>query len=781
MTTIRNVQTSLALSVAEFDLRLGSTSITDVIVFVEKATGFRCRHLATKGNSLDVVVAGNVASFMQQSLPGGVDSMIALEKQTIRITYDAKVIGARDLIDYAFDRPLQLAPYKPISAFQSEQQHIHKTIQITSLSIILTVPILVLAWAPLPQHEILYQSISLALATIIQFMVTSTFYLSVLRSMVFTRTLDMDSLVVLSTTTAYLFSVISFTCQVQGRPLPTGGFFETSALLISLIMFGRLVSTISRQKAMDLVSVTSLQAATATLIHLETGEKRTVDIRLLHYDDTLMVSPGSTIPTDGYVLSGRSDVNESMVTGEAAQVAKYPKSRVIAGSMNGNGTMVVRITHLADDNTITSIAAMVDEAKFSKLRTQTIADRTAGYFVPVIAAFTVATFTIWIIVGKVVRDKDLISAVVNAVTYAIPVLIVSCPCAIGLAVPMVVAIASGVAAQNGVIIKTGEVIENCRNINHVILDKTGTVTQGSLSIVTEAYLSQPKSWSCSLLLGLISDIRHPVSSSVAGELRLRDVKPILVENIVSIPGKGVEGKQDGIIVRAGSARWLGVENLSEVMSVLSNNLTAFCLSYDGVLVAVFGLEDHLRLDSVAVVSELSRRGVPVSLVSGDEGGTVKAVASKLGIPLTRTRWRCSPADKQQYVKDTMSGEGSMVLFCGDGTNDAVSLAEAHVGVHVSEGTDMARSAADVILMTPSLRGILTLIDLSSAAYRRIMLNFAWAFIYNVFAILLAAGAFVNIRISPQYAGLGELISIMPVIIIALHLKWFKPRRYSALT
>jgi Cu2+-exporting ATPase len=246
-----------------------------------------------------------------------------------------------------------------------------------------------------------------------------------------------------------------------------------------------------------------------------------------------------------------------------------------------------------------------------------------------------------------------------------------------------------------------------------------------------------------------------------------------VDNVKTVPGKGVEGSWNDTIVRAGNCRWLAVEDQPLVKNFLAKGLTVFCVTKEEELIAIYGLEDRLRSDAGSVVSELSRRGIAVSLVSGDDHGAVQAVAAKLDVPASHIRSRCSPADKQQYIKDLTDAGSKTVLFCGDGTNDAVALAQANVGVHVNEGTDVAQSAADVVLMRPSLSGILTLIDLSRAAYRRIIFNFAWAFVYNLFAILLAAGAFVNARIPPQYAGLGEIVSVLPVILIALQLKWAK--------
>jgi Cu2+-exporting ATPase len=272
---------------------------------------------------------------------------------------------------------------------------------------------------------------------------------------------------------------------------------------------------------------------------------------------------------------------------------------------------------------------------------------------------------------------------------------------------------------------------------------------------------------------LISNIKHPVSTAVANHLKIKGLAPAHLDDIKTLTGKGMEGVLNGTTIRAGNSRWLGVESLPQVQSFLCQGFTVFCVVIDDDLHAIFGLEDSLRPDAPSVVSSLALRGITVSIVSGDDDGAVQTIATKLGIPPSNAKSRCSPGDKQKYIQDTIGDSQDVVIFCGDGTNDAVALAQASIGVHVNEGTDVAQSAADVVLTRPDLTGILVLMDLSRAAFLRIVFNFSWAFIYNLFAILLAAGAFVNARIPPQYAGLGEVVSVLPVIAIALQLKYAK--------
>lgn len=772
---IHNLQTSLVMSQAEFDLDTDAGSVGEVIRDLTKATGFACQRIRTQGQSLDVLVPGDARNFINQGRPYGVEEMVALDKHTVRITYDARLIGARDLLDNTFDAPITLAPPRPHAELESGGKHVRKTAYMTAFSAVLTTPVLILAWAPLPQHEVLYGAISLILATIVQIVVAGPFYPSALRALLFTRVIEMDLLIVLSTSTAYIFSIIAFAYQVRGHPLLSGEFFETSTLLVTLIMVGRLVSAFARHKAVESISIRSLQIERALLLDCDGVGVQEIDARLLQYGDMFKVIPDSRIATDGIVVSGESEVDESNVTGEAVPVEKSAGSNIIAGCLNGSGTLIVRLTCLPGENTISKIAAMVDAAKFSKPKIQQLADQVASYFVPVIVVLTLITFAIWVAVGIAIQHQSKSSAVVQALTYAISVLIVSCPCAIGLAVPMVAVIAGGVGARHGAVFKSAETIEIARKVSHVVFDKTGTLSQEKLSVSAEEYLPKSSSSAASLALGLTINSKHPVSAAVAAHLQAQDVKPTPVENVKSVTGSGIEGAWNGASVRGGNSRWLAVQTVPQVASLLSQGCTVFCVTLGEELLAVYGLDDSMRSDAKSVVSELQKRDIAVSLVSGDDDGAVQKVGHELGIPRSHIKSRCSPGDKQKYIEAIMDHSGKTVLFCGDGTNDAVALAQASIGLHMNSGTDVAQSAADAVLVRPALTGILFLVDLSRAAFRRIVFNFSWSFVYNTFAILLAAGAFVHARIPPQYAGLGELVSVLPVILIGLQLRWFKRR------
>jgi Cu2+-exporting ATPase len=768
---VTNIKTSLLLAQAEFDLS-GTTDSVELLKSLENMTGFTCAKMNQSGQVLDITLDGNAQNISQADMPFGVTDLEILSESTIRVTYQPKLIGARDLLSEPSFPSGRLAPVADRPLIASGRAHVKDMLFKTILSAILTIPVLVMAWAPLPSHPILYGAISLALATAVQTYIAGPFYIGAIRALLFSRMIEMDLLIVISTTTAYVYSVIAYGFLAGGAPLSTGEFFETSTLLVTLIMVGRLVSAFARQKAVESISIEFLQAPTALLVHSKYDEE--IDARLLQYRDMFKVTPDTSVVTDGIVVSGESEVDESMITGEAALVAKKPGSSVVAGSINYSGTLIVQLTRLPGENTISSIGNMVDEAKSSKPRIQHIADRVAGYFVPVILLITVLVFVVWVAVGKAVRHQNATNTCITAMTYAISALIVSCPCAIGLAVPMVVVIAGGVAAKNGLIFKTAETIEIARSLTHVVFDKTGTLTQGLLSIEIEEYPEGKASLPALALLSLTKDSKHPVSVAIAAHLEASGIESAnsKLEGATSVPGKGVQGKWQGSVIQAGNPFWLGVENDVLVREALKLGLSIFCVSLDGKLVAVFGLKDVIRPGAIDVIQQLHERSIKVSIVSGDNEESVKSVARQLGVPEANIRYKCSPEEKSHYVRTLLSPK-KVVMFCGDGTNDAVALAQANIGMHINGGTDIAQSAADAILVRPSLKGILTLVNLSRAFYSRVMFNFAWSFVYNLFAILLAAGAFPHARIPPQFAGLGEIVSVLPVIAVALQLRWAK--------
>ena len=739
-----------------------------IISQFERETGFRCSRITRDLQIADVCMSEAEAKQLKDRLPAGIDSVLRVNSKTYSVRYDPTVIGARSLLSLIPSGSLA-APTND-SNLAHDRKRLYQMASNTIFAAAFTVPVVVLAWSknPIPYSEL--SIVLLVLATCVQAIAVPEFYIRALKSLVFSRVVEMDMLVVISITAAYGYSVIAFALTQRGFVLEQRPFFETSSLLVTLILVGKLVSVIARLKASTAVSVKSLQPKIALLVN-NTEETLELDARLLEYGDSVIVPPHASIVTDGEIIDGSSDIDESMVTGETIPVPKQRGNSVMAGTINGSSQITIRVTRLPGQNSITDVASLVENALEAKPRVQDLADKVASWFIPAIIGISGAVFAIWIAIALKFRNKNVGGSFGLAITYSISVLAISCPCALGLAVPLVLIVASGVAAKSGIIIKQANALERAYKTTDVIFDKTGTLTTGVLEVVEEEYFHHdflPTEDAKSLVYSLLKDVAHPVSTAVANGLRNQASNSFNFENTQSILGAGLKATWNGTDIKAGNPYWLGIDASPAVGQLIDRGMTILAITLRSELIAIYGLKSTLRPEAKAVIQDLHRRKVTCHIVSGDGAKVVDNVAQTLGIAPQNIASCQIPSAKKAYV-ETLIAAGKTVLFCGDGTNDAVAVAQAHVGVQIGSTSDIMSATADVVLRG-GLDGIPALLDLSKQAFVRVVFNFCWSGVYNLFAILLAAGAFVKVRIPPAYAGLGEIVSVLPVVLVALSLR-----------
>lgn len=761
---VSSAQVNFVMACAEFCHDMSVSSPDQVIRAAERATGFSCKLLSDE-QTIDVL-APFAKPLARVRIPGVTGAAI-LGKHVVRLSYDPTIIGARALMQRIKFLSRGLAPPSSDPRVSRGRKRLFDQLLKTTAAACLTLPVAIMAWSEHLVEERPKAYTSIVLATLVQLIAVPDFYVPALSALVHSGALEMDMLVVISITAAYVYSVVDFGFWMAGKPLDNGSHFETSTLLITLVLLGRLIAAYARIRAVAAVSLRSLQSTTAVIV--EDGKESEIDSRLLQYGDTLKIGPHTIVTTDAIILSGSSDVDESMMTGESMPVFKKEGDSVIAGTINGTGTLTAMLTRLPGRNTVTDIARLVEEAAKSKPRLQDIADRVAGWFVPIVAAIALVVVVTWIPVGIKVRGQGAGKAITTAMTYAIATLAVSCPCALGLAVPMVLVVAGGIAARNGVIIKSAQCTVQACKVTDVVFDKTGTITEAALDVMDEIFDLTDLNGAIAISKALVAGNRHPVSLAVAKHLERRlvpQVKQVKLAEIHVIPGAGVEAVLEGSRFRAGSPEWTRTSGHAAVARLRERSMTLLVVTRDDEPLAVFGMHTRVRVEATRVVAQLSHRSIDVHLVSGDQDRAVKAVAAQVGI--THVASQRTPAQKRDYVASLMD-KGKTVMFVGDGTNDAVAVTQANVGVQlasVQSASDVTRAAADVVLLN-GLDGIPFLLRISAVSFRRIVFNFVWSATYNLLAILFASGAFVKVSLPPAYAGLGELVSVLPVILAAM--------------
>jgi Cu+-exporting ATPase len=590
------------------------------------------------------------------------------------------------------------------------------------------------------------------------------------------RSPNMFTLIGMGTGVAYLYSCVAvvapgiFPSTFRNANGQVGVYFEAAAAIITLVLLGQVLELRARSRTSDAIrSLLNLVPKMATRIRSD-GSEETIPLDRVQPGDRLRVRPGEKIPVDGTVLEGASAVDESMVTGEPMPVEKGPGSRVTGGTLNSNGSLVMRAEKVGSDTMLAQIVRMVSEAQRSRAPIQRLADTVASYFVPAVVVAAILTFIIWGLFGPQPR-------MAHAIVNAVAVLIIACPCALGLATPMAVMVGTGRGATAGVLVKNAEALETLEKVDTMVVDKTGTLTEGKpklVSVITSEGLSEAEAVRIAASLELGSE--HPLAATIVSAAREQNLPVIEASQFRALSGKGIMGCVEGHAGALGNRALmeeLGVEAngwLDRAEALRREGQTVMFLAIDEHIVALLGVTDPIKDSAREAVQALQKDGVRVVMLTGDTRTTAKVVAARLGIDEIEAE--VLPQQKGEVVK-RLEQQGRIVAMAGDGINDAPALAQAHVGIAMGTGTDVAIESAGIILVKGDLRGIVRARRLSRATMRNIRQNLFFAFIYNALGIPLAAGVlypFFGLLLSPIIASAAMTFSSVSVITNALRLR-----------
>ncbi len=587
---------------------------------------------------------------------------------------------------------------------------------------------------------------------------------------ILTRNLNMFTLIGLGSGVAYFYSLAVVLIPTGSGMRHPPVYFEAAAVIVTLVLLGQVLELKARsQTGAAIQALLGLAPKTARLIRDDRSE---VDVPLedIRAGHKLRVRPGEKIPVDGVVLEGVSTVDESMISGEAIPIEKQPGARVTGATLNGTGSLVLRAQRVGSETLLAQIVRMVSEAQRSRAPIQKFADVVAGYFVPIVVAVAALTFAVWALAGPQPR---LAHALVNSVA----VMIIACPCALGLATPMSIMVAMGKGATNGILFKNAEAIEVLRKVDTLVVDKTGTLTEGKPKLVS---VNPASGYDETALLRLAASLErgseHPLASAILRGAEARGVTPAAVEGFESVTGQGVLGHVDGVRSILGNRKLMEESGINlgsaaaEAEAMRSQGQTAMFVAADGKLAGVLGVADPIKETTPEAIRQLHAEGIRIVMLTGDSRTTAEAVAKSLGIDEVIAE--VLPQDKSAHIK-RLQREGRFVAMAGDGINDAPALAQAQVGIAMGTGTDVAVESAGVTLVKGDLRGIVRARALSRQTMRNVKQNLFWAFIYNSLGVPVAAGVlypFFGILLSPMIAAAAMSFSSVSVIGNALRLR-----------
>ena len=600
---------------------------------------------------------------------------------------------------------------------------------------------------------------------------------------------NMDSLVAIGTTAAFSYSIYSTVLAFMGlNPHGDNLYYESAAVIITLVQFGKYLEARSKGKTGEAIKkLMGLQPKTATII--QNGEEKEIKISDVKVDDILLVRPGEKIPVDGEIIEGYSSVDESMLTGESIPVEKSVGDKVVGASINKTGSFKFKAQKVGADTALAQIIKLVEDAQGSKAPIAHIADVVSSYFVPAVITIALISGIIWFIA---------LHNFVFSLTVFVSVLVIACPCALGLATPTAIMVGTGKGAELGILFKNAEALEVSQKINAVMFDKTGTLTEGK-PYVTDI-ISDDKDKLLLIAASAENGSEHPLGEAIVREAKEKNIKLLSIENFKAISGFGIETYIDNKKVLMGNDKLMNkeninIENYNSYMDKLSKEgKTPMYVAYDNKLLGIIAVADKLKKESIEAINRLHKLGIKTAMITGDNKNTANSVAKEAGIDIVFAE--VLPEEKSNEVKK-LQEQGFTVAMVGDGINDAPALTQANVGIAIGSGTDVAIESADIVLVKSNTNDVVTAIELSKATMRDIKQNLFWAFCYNVIGIPIAAGVLHVFRepliassiggfltaimgkdllLNPIFAALAMSLSSVSVVTNALRLNFFKPSK-----
>ncbi|KAI9075163.1 hypothetical protein K1719_042894 [Acacia pycnantha] len=755
-----------------------------------------------------------------KALPGVQDIELSPELNTISVSFRPDVTGPRNFINVTE----KIGSRRFKAKLFSQQGERRDTLQGKEIkqyyrsflwSLVFTVPVfltsMVLMYIPGTKHGLdtkvvnmltVGQIIRWVLSTPVQFIIGRRFYSGSYKALRH-GSANMDVLITLGTNAAYFYSVYSILRAASSPHFEGTDFFETSAMLISFILLGKYLEVFTKGKTSNAIAkLMNLTPDTAILLTLDdegnVANEEEIDSRLIQKNDLIKIIPGAKVASDGFVVWGQSHVNESMITGEARPVAKRKGDPVIGGTVNENGVLHVRATRVGSESALSQIVRLVESAQLAKAPVQKFADRISKFFVPLVILISFTTFLAWFLAGRFhAYPKSWIPSSMDsfelALQFGISVMVIACPCALGLATPTAVMVGTGVGASQGVLIKGGQALESTHKVQCIVFDKTGTLTVGKPVVVnTKLLINMVLQEFYELVAGVEVNSEHPLAKAIVEYAKkFKDEEnPAWPEarDFVSIPGHGVKAIVRNKEIIVGNKSLLADHNIAvpaEAEDILAEAegmaQTGILVSINGEVAGVVAVSDPLKPGAQEVISILKSMNIKSIVVTGDNRGTANSIAREVGIDEVFAESK--PEQKAEKVKE-LQAAGYTVAMVGDGINDSPALVAANVGMAIGAGTDIAIEAADIVLMKSNLEDVITAIDLSRRTFFHIRLNYIRALGYNLLGIPIAAGVlfpFTGFRLPPWIAGAAMAASSVSVVCCSLLLKYYRrPKKLDKL-